>query len=87
MGWTLIRASYSGGLSLELGIVLALKRARRTGSKSAKLKVQGEGTCIMDARRASMQIFLKVFHFSLSIFSIKKLDKYIKEVIRHRYNY
>jgi len=50
-------------------------------------KARGEGARIMDAKRTSMQIFLKAFHISQSMFCINKLDKCIKNVIRHQYDY
>jgi len=50
-------------------------------------KAQGEGARIMDARRTSMQNIFKVFHISQNIFYRNKLDKCIKNVIRHQYDY
>ena len=47
-----------------------------------KAEGEGEGACIMDVRRTSTQIFLKVFHIPQSIFCINKLDKCIKKVIK-----
>ena len=68
-------------------ISLVLKRARRIGSQSVRRKTRGAGARITDARRASMQIFLKVLHISQSMFCINKLDKCIKNVIRHQCDY
>jgi len=65
--------------------VLSFKK--REAQQGAKRKARSQGTLAMDARHTSMQKVLNVFHILQNIFWRNNLDKCIRKVIRHQYNY
>jgi len=68
--------------------ILVLKSARRTkGHRVSRHEAQGKGARIMDVGRTYYANFFESFHILQSIFWRSKLDKCIRKVIRHQYNY